>query len=87
MLLFSFGMFFFLSLPMSVLAWIFGVQGKRRVDRGETAQHRGLAQAGLVTGIVGVVLGLLAIVGWVLVIVFTSALEETENAISLAAAL
>jgi len=26
-------------------------------------------------------------VGWVLVIVFTSALEETENAISLAAAL
>ena len=28
------GWLFFLALPCSVLAWIFGVQGKRKVDRG-----------------------------------------------------
>ena len=68
----SLGLLFFLNLPCSVAAWILGVQGKRRVDRGETLEHRGLAQAGIVTGVIGVVLGALGIVGWVLLFVLAS---------------
>ena len=59
------GWLFFIALPCSILAWIFGVQGKRKVDRGEVATQRGMAKAGQVLGIVGVVLGILAIVFWV----------------------
>lgn len=62
----GFGLVFILNLPCSVLAWIFGVQGKRREDRGEGAGQRGLAQAGHVLGVIGTVLGLLAIIGWAL---------------------
>ena len=59
------GWLFFVALPCSILAWVFGVQGKRKVDRGEVSSQRGLAQAGHVLGIVGVVLGILAIIFWV----------------------
>ena len=67
----SLGLLFFINLPCSVAAWVLGVQGKRRVDRGETLGHRGLAQAGLVTGVIGVGLGVLGIVGWVLLFVLS----------------
>jgi len=70
----GFGLLFFLNLPCSILAWIFGVQGKRVVDRGESPQHRGLAQAGMITGIVGVALGVLALIAWILV--FTLAISS-----------
>ena len=59
------GWLFFVAIPCSILAWIFGVQGKRKVDSGEVKTQRGMAQAGLVLGIVGVVLGILAIIFWV----------------------
>jgi hypothetical protein len=68
------GLLFFLNLPPSIAAWVIGVQARRRVDRGETDQHRGVAQAGLVMGVIGTVLGLLAIVGW------TLALTMSEDA-------
>ena len=69
----GFGFLFVFSLPCSILAWVFGVQGKRRVDRGETAEHRGLAQAGFIMGVVGVALAVAAIVGWIALFV---ALDE-----------
>lgn len=59
------GWLFFVAIPCSIMAWIFGVQGKRKVDQGEIATQRGMAQAGHVLGIVGVVLAILAIVFWV----------------------
>ena len=62
------GLFFFVNLPCSILAVIFGVSGKRRVDRGETAQHRSLAQAGFVLGVAGVVLGVLGLIAWGLIL-------------------
>lgn len=68
------GLIFILNLPPSIAAWVVGVQARRRVDRGETDQHRGLAQAGLVMGVIGTVLGVLAIVGW------TLALTMSEDA-------
>ncbi|MEV5078595.1 DUF4190 domain-containing protein [Streptomyces sp. NPDC056159] len=45
---------------LGVLAVIFGVKGRRKADRGE-ASNRGQAQAGLITGIIGIVLGLVVI--------------------------
>jgi hypothetical protein len=68
------GLIFILNLPPSIAAWAVGVQAKRRVDRGETDQHRAVAQAGLVMGVIGTVLGVLAIVGW------TLALTMSEDA-------
>ncbi len=71
----GFGLFFFLNLPCSIMAWVFGVQGKRKVDRGQTREHRGLAQAGVVLGVIGVVLGILGIVGWVLLFVLVGSAD------------
>ena len=71
------GWLFFLALPCSILAWIFGIQGKRKVDRGEVRTQRGMAKAGQALGIVGVVLGILLIVFWV-VLFFGYGIEFQE---------
>ena len=71
------GWLFFVALPCSVLAWIFGVQGKRKVDRGEVAVRRGMAKTGQVLGIVGLILGILLIVFWV-VLFFGYGIEIDE---------
>ena len=39
------------------------------MDRGETPKHRGMAQAAFITGIVGLVLSLLATAFWILILV------------------
>jgi hypothetical protein len=52
--------------------------GKRKVDAGETPKHRGLAQAGVIVGWVGIGLSILAIAGWILAIVL-SATDESFN--------
>ena len=62
------GLLFFVNLPLSILAWVLGVQARRRVERGETSRGAGSAKAGVILGIVGVVLGAVALVGWVLLI-------------------
>ena len=72
----GFGLVFILNLPASIMAWVLGVQGRRKVDRGQSDQHRGLAQAGLVLGIVGTVLGVLAIIGWVIAITTSEELRD-----------
>lgn len=48
------------SLVLGVVAVILGIKGKQRADRGE-ATNRGQAQAGLITGIIGTVLGIATI--------------------------
>jgi hypothetical protein len=72
----GFGLVFVFNLPPSIAAWVYGVKGKRRVDRGETHEHRGRAQAGMVLGIIGVALGVLAIVGWTLAIIFSQEVRD-----------
>lgn len=56
------------NLTCSILAWIFGVQGKRKVDQGITTKGDGMAKAGFWTGLVGTILGVLAIVIWIVAI-------------------
>ncbi|MGI8595312.1 MAG: DUF4190 domain-containing protein [Solirubrobacteraceae bacterium] len=75
-LLSGFGLVFILNLPCSVLAWIFGRAGMRRVDDGETTARRGMAQAGMLLGVVGTVIGGLAIVAWALGFVFSEELRD-----------
>lgn len=86
LLLISFGFSTILSLGLSIGAIFLGHKGKQRVDRGETQKHRGFAQAGFITGLVGVPLSLAATAGWVLVILsedfqdeFEEGLEESDS--------
>ena len=73
----GFGLLFILNLPCSVLAWILGVQAKRKVDRGETTERRGMAQAGIALGIIGTVVGGLAIIAWALGFIFSDELRDS----------
>jgi hypothetical protein len=66
----------FLSVPVSVGAWISGVQGRKRVARGETSIGDGLAHAGVLLGIVGVVIGVIGTVVWITLIASGFDLEE-----------
>jgi len=50
----------FLSLPCSISAWVIGVQGRAQVSKGITATGDGTAHAGVILGIVGVVIGMIA---------------------------
>jgi hypothetical protein len=77
----GFGLVFVFNLPASIAAWVLGARGKRRVDRGETHEHRERAQAGMILGIVGVAIGILAIVGWALAIALSEeVLDELSRA-------
>ena len=51
-------------------------QGKQRVERGETPKHGGLAQAGFITGIITLVVSLLATSFWVLILVLYATDDE-----------
>ncbi|MFI7412323.1 DUF4190 domain-containing protein [Streptomyces sp. NPDC049627] len=49
------------SLVLGILAVIFGIKGRKKAERGQATNH-GQAQAGLITGIIGIVLGVIVIV-------------------------
>jgi hypothetical protein len=58
-----------LTLALSIAGLIVSRKGIRKVESGETRKHAGLAKAGFWLGIAGIVLSLLAIAGWVALIV------------------
>ncbi|CAL9543367.1 hypothetical protein SUDANB58_04296 [Streptomyces sp. enrichment culture] len=64
------------SVVLGILAVVFGVKGRRRAERGEAANH-GQAVAGLITGAIGIVLGLAVIV--LIVIGITFAINEERE--------
>jgi len=70
LLIFTAGFAAPLSLPACIAGWALGVKGKRRVDRGEPVGDRPMAVTAQITGIVGVVLCLLAVAFWALLIAF-----------------
>jgi len=93
MLLVTFGFSTILSLACSIVAIFLGRKGKQKVDRHETRKHRGLAQAGFITGLIGAPLSILATVAWVLVFLsddfqegFEDSLEENQTRASVRAA-
>jgi hypothetical protein len=66
LLLLSAGLSSIVSVICGGLGIFYSLRGRRRVDSGETPKHRSLAQAGFVTGIVTVVLAVLATAFWLL---------------------
>ena len=67
LLFFTLGFSSIISLGLAIAGAIVGRNGREKVDKGETTQHRGLGQAGFIVGIVGVILSVLAIVSWILI--------------------
>jgi hypothetical protein len=53
-----------ISVTCAALGIYYSRKGRARVDRGETSRHRGMAQAGFVTGIVALVLSILMTIFW-----------------------
>ncbi|GED84454.1 DUF4190 domain-containing protein [Streptomyces sp. 6-11-2] len=63
---------------LGVLAVIFGIKGRRKAERGEANNH-GQAQAGLITGIIGIVLGLATIVLLVIGVFYVNNVEVSSD--------
>jgi hypothetical protein len=83
-LVISAGLLFALTLPCSVAAWICAVLARRRLRDGRLQAGRRQASAGLVLGVLGVVLGIVAAVVWIWLIVEgigdSGLLDELERA-------
>ena len=78
LLVISFGLSTIVSLGCSITGVLCSRNGKRKVDRGESPKHRGLAQAGFIVGWVGVALALLATAGWIVAIA-AGAFDDTSS--------
>jgi uncharacterized membrane protein len=68
-----------LSVVLAAIGIYLSRKGKQKVDRGETPRHRGLAQAGFVTGIVTLVLATLATLLFILFIVVYATDEQFRD--------
>ena len=68
-----------LSLPVSIAAWITGVQSRKRIAAGLTDQGEGSARGGVILGIIGVVLGLLVVTAWIVLVALGVDLEELRR--------
>ncbi|MFF7358026.1 DUF4190 domain-containing protein [Streptomyces filipinensis] len=68
-----FCMYGVVSVVLGILAVVFGIKGRKRAQLGEATNH-GQAQAGLIMGIIGIVVGIAVIV--LLAIGITAAIHE-----------
>ena len=68
LLFFTGGLSTAVSLILGIVAISYARRGKRNVEEGRTPKHRSLAGAGVVIGIVTIVLSVIATIGWVLVL-------------------
>nr|WP_285560342.1 DUF4190 domain-containing protein [Streptomyces hygroscopicus] len=64
------------SLILGILAVVFGVKGRRRAERGEATNH-GQAQAGLIMGVIGIIVGVAVMV--LLAIGITAAINDDST--------
>ena len=79
LLVVSFGLSSIFSALCSGFAILYSLRGRRRVDQGLTPQHRGLAQAGFVVGIVGLILALIATAAWIALLSNDEFLDDIER--------
>lgn len=84
LLFISMGLSSIVSIGCAIAGIVCSRNGKKKVDRGETPKHRGLAQAGFIIGWISLVLSVLATVGWIVFIVVAATdenfdLEEYET--------
>lgn len=76
LLVLSGGISSIVSVGCSIAAIIYSRKGKGRVQRGETQKNAGLAQAGFIIGIIGLVLAALATIVWTLLVIALATDEE-----------
>jgi uncharacterized membrane protein len=67
LLFFTAGLSSIVSLVLGIVAIPYSRKGKRVIAEGKTRKHKDLANAGYVTGIVVIVLSILATITWVLI--------------------
>jgi hypothetical protein len=79
LLVVTLGLAFALTLPCSIAAWICSAQARARIAVGETTAGRGQAQAAYILGVIGVVLGVMAMVGWIVAIASGLDLDELQR--------
>jgi hypothetical protein len=68
LLLLSAGLGFVIALPCSIAAWICGAQARNRIAATEGQAGHGQAHAAYILGVMGVVLGVIAMIGWLIAI-------------------
>jgi hypothetical protein len=78
LVLMSLGYLFFLSLPFSIAGWACGRAAKRRAERGLT-RGQGAAQAGLWLGLIGLGLGVAAMIVWIALLSSGFSLEDLRR--------
>ncbi|MEU6810671.1 DUF4190 domain-containing protein [Streptomyces sp. NPDC046831] len=64
------------SVVLGILAIVFGVKGRRKAERGEADNH-GQAQAGLITGVIGLILGVVVLI--LIAVGITFAINDERN--------
>lgn len=79
LLIVSAGVSSVVSLGLAIFGIVQSRKGKRRVERGETGKHAGLAQAGWIVGIISLVLAVLATLVWLLILVALLTSEEFRD--------
>jgi hypothetical protein len=79
LLFLSAGLSSVISIAGSIVGIVYSRKGKKKVERGETAKHEGLAQAGFVVGIVSLCLAVLATLIWTAVLVAALSDEEFRD--------
>jgi hypothetical protein len=70
LLVISAGLSSIVSVGCAITGIVCSRNGKRKVARGESPKHKGLAQAGFIVGWVGLGLSILATAAWILLIAF-----------------
>ncbi len=70
-----------LGVLLGIAAIVLGVKGRRRVSRGRTRQHGGIAMGGLITGIIATVIGAVILALLVIGIAFLSSSPDIQREI------
>lgn len=76
LVLLSVGVSSIISVLCAALGIYYSRKGRARVERGETPKHRGVAQAGFVTGMVALALSTLATILWAAVAILFATNED-----------
>jgi hypothetical protein len=76
LLVITFGLSSIVSLGCAIAGLVYSRKGKQKVERGETTKHAGLANAGWIISIVGVILAALATILYTVIAILLASDEE-----------
>jgi hypothetical protein len=79
LLFLSAGLSSVISVGSSIFGIVYSRKGKKKVEKGETAKHAGLAQAGFIVGIVSLCLAVLATLIWTAILIAALTDEEFRD--------